>query len=73
MKKWGGDLLAENRGQWLSLLDIFGLHVRQEMSSAAEKQLDFGEQLSSSNLVVTYVKCILESPLFAPHVYVKPA
>jgi hypothetical protein len=54
-------------------LGIFGLHVRQEFSSVAEKLLDSGEELCFSNLDVTDVKCILESPLFPPHVYVKPA
>jgi hypothetical protein len=49
------------------------IHVRQEISSVAEKQLDSGEELSSSNLVVIDVKCILESPLLSPLVYVKPA
>jgi len=55
----GGDLLTEDRGQWLKLLGIFGLHVRQEFSSVAGKQLDSGEELFFSNLVVTDDKCIL--------------
>ena len=51
----------------------FWLHVRQETSSVAEKQLDSGDELCSGNLVVTDVKCILKSPPLPPHVYVKPA
>jgi hypothetical protein len=54
-------------------LDVFELHVRQEIFSVAEKQLDSGDELCSSNLVETDVKCILERPLLPPHVYVKPA